>query len=72
MRITLNETDVRLLRDVLTAHLPALRREEAATDLPARELRHELAQRVHLCERLIAELDREVSPSPSPVVVDDP
>lgn len=57
MQLTLNKDDTRTLRDVLKAYLPDLRREAAATDLPARELRHELTGRVKLCERLLAELE---------------
>jgi len=56
MQLTLTQADVRHLRNVLTNCLPGLRRELAATDMPARELRHELAEQVRLCERLIAEL----------------
>ena len=36
-------------------------REAAGTELAARELRHELAMRETLCERLLAELERGVA-----------
>ena len=57
MQITLTENDAASLKLLLASHLPDLRREEAATELPARELRHELAKQVKLCERLLAELE---------------
>ena len=56
MQVTLTQVEAGHLRDVLTDCLAGLRRELAATDIPARELRHELAERVRLCERLVVEL----------------
>ena len=58
MQLTLSDEDATTLRNVLSDLLPGLRREAAHTDLPARELRHELIKRQELCERLISELDR--------------
>ena len=58
MQLSLSDDDARTLRNVLQDVLPGLRREAAGTDLPARELRHELAKRQELCERLVSELDR--------------
>jgi hypothetical protein len=58
MQLTLNDEEVRTLRDVLHDYLPDLRREAAGTELGARELRHELTMRESLCERLLAELER--------------
>jgi hypothetical protein len=60
MQLTLSDNDARILRDLLHDYLPDLRREAAGTDLAARDLRHELAQREELCEWLLAELDRRV------------
>ena len=56
MQLTLNDGEPGRLRDVLQQWLPAMRREAAGTELAARQLRHELHQRVALCERLIEEL----------------
>jgi hypothetical protein len=58
MQLTLSDEDARTLRQVLRAYLPDLRREAAGTDLGARELRHDLALREDLCERLLAELEK--------------
>jgi hypothetical protein len=60
MQLNLTNDEARMLRDVLHTYLPGLRREAAGTELAARELRHELALRETLCERLLAELEREV------------
>ena len=56
MQLTLSDDEVRTLRAVLEEWLPDLRRELAGTDLPARDLRHELQKRQDLCERLLATL----------------
>lgn len=58
MHLTLNEEDGRVLRDILQSYLPELRRESARTELASRDLRHELAVRETLCERLLDELSR--------------
>ena len=58
MQLTLSDEEVRTLKAVLEEWLPHLRRELAGTDLPARDLRHELQKRQDLCERLLADLDR--------------
>jgi hypothetical protein len=63
MQLTLNDEEARTLRDILHDYLPDLRREAAATDIAARELRHELVKREELCERLLAGLEREVGAS---------
>ena len=60
MQLTLSDEETRTLKNTLEAYLPALKREAAATDLPARELRQELDKRVKLCERLLAEASRTV------------
>ena len=56
MQLNLTEPDARHLHNLLKDCLPGLRRELAATDMSAHELRHELAERMRLCERLIAQL----------------
>ena len=61
MQLTLDEKDTRVLRDILKNYLPDLRRQAAATDLPSRELRHELADRERLCERLLRELEQNTA-----------
>lgn len=58
MQLTLSTDEARTLRQILNAYLPGLRREAAATDIASRELKHELAMREELCEKLLAELDR--------------
>ena len=62
MQLDLNDTDSVILRDLLHDYLPELRREVARTDV--RELRHELAQRQELCERLLGQLDGSLSAKP--------
>ena len=54
MQIDLTNDDVEILRDLLDAYLPELRREVARTDSHA--LRHTLLPRQELCERLLAQL----------------
>jgi hypothetical protein len=63
MQLTLSDDDARTLRNLLRDVLPDLRREAAHTDLPARELRHELHKRQDLCERLVTELERSAGPA---------
>ena len=53
MRIELNDKDARMT--MLRAYLPDLRREVFRTD--DRELRHALAERRDLCERLLGHLE---------------
>ena len=55
MQLTLTEHEAEILRDLLHDYLPELRMEVARTD--QRELRHRLAQREDLAERLLADLD---------------
>jgi hypothetical protein len=54
MHLELTEDEAATLRSLLHDHLPDLRREVAATD--ARDMRHELAKRQDLCERLLVRL----------------
>jgi len=58
MRIELNDRDVQTLATMLHAYLPDLRREVSRTD--DRNLRHQLAERQDLCERLLAQLEAVV------------
>ena len=54
MPLTLSDDDAVLLRDLLADYLPALRREVARTE--QRGMRHELAERQDLVERLLQQL----------------
>jgi hypothetical protein len=65
MQLTLSDDDVRTLRNLLQSYLPDLRRERAHTDLPSRELRHELTERESLCERLLTQLDPAAAAPPT-------
>lgn len=56
MRLDLSAEDALVLRDLLEAYLPELRREVARTE--AHDLRHSLVQRQELAERLLGELQR--------------
>jgi hypothetical protein len=56
MQLNLSNNEALVLRGIIQDHLPNLRRELAATDLPARELRNELHQRIDLYERMLSEL----------------
>ena len=55
MHITLNEQETRTLRRLLEDYLPELEIEISRTDMPARELRHALANRRDLCVRVLQE-----------------
>jgi hypothetical protein len=57
MQLTLTEQEAEILRELLHDYLPELKMEVARTD--QRELRHHLAQREDLAERLLADLDRQ-------------
>jgi hypothetical protein len=63
MRLELSSEEARTLYDLLQAHLPDLRREVAATD--AHDLRHLLAQRQDLCERLLTQLAQPTGIQPA-------
>jgi hypothetical protein len=54
MQLDLSTEDAQVLRDLLDAYLPELRREVSRTESHA--LRHSLVQRQNLCERLLAQL----------------
>ena len=56
MQLDLTQEDARVLRDTIHDYLPELRREVARTD--ERTMRHELARRQDLCERLLARLEQ--------------
>lgn len=56
MQLNLTERETELLRGFLTDHLPALRWEVARTEKS--EMRHELAERQDLVERLLDQLAR--------------
>jgi hypothetical protein len=56
MELTLTEQEAEILRDLLHDYLPELKMEVARTD--QRDLRHRLALREDLAERLLADLDR--------------
>lgn len=54
MSLTLSDDDAVLLRDLLADYLPSLRREVARTE--QRTMRHALAERQDLAERLLEQL----------------
>jgi hypothetical protein len=54
MQLVLTESDTEVLRDLLLAYLPELRREVARTE--RHTLRHILVQRQELVERLLEQL----------------
>ncbi len=59
MRIELDERDVGTLAATLRAYLPDLRREVSRTD--DKTVRHQLAERQDLCERLLAQVESVVA-----------
>jgi hypothetical protein len=58
MQLLLSDEEAVLLRGLLSDYLPELRREVARTE--QRELRHLMAQRQDLVERIIGQLDARV------------
>jgi hypothetical protein len=54
MQLALTEEETEILRDLLDAYLPELKREVARTD--RHSLRHALVQRQELVERLLEQL----------------
>lgn len=54
MHLTLTDEETAILRELLADYLPALKRQVAATDQT--ELRHHLAQRQELLERVLEHL----------------
>lgn len=59
MQLTLSAEEAKTLHEILHDYLPDLRREAAAVDIGHRELKHELARREELCEKLIAMLEKK-------------
>jgi hypothetical protein len=59
MQLTLTEHESDLMRELLDDYLPTLRREVARTE--RRELRHLLAERQELAERLLSQLSSTVA-----------
>jgi len=57
MQLNLNDRDTELLRGLLQAYLPDLRREVARTE--ERAFRHEMVERQDMVERLIEQLSVE-------------
>ena len=55
MQLELTSDEARILYELLRDTLPDLRREVAGTD--QHDFRHELVQRLELCERLVARLE---------------
>jgi hypothetical protein len=54
MHLTLTDDETYILREFLADHLPELKRQVAATDQT--QLRHRLAQRQDLVERILEQL----------------
>jgi len=55
MQLVLADEETAILRDLLAAYLPQLKREVARTE--QHDLRHVLVQRQDLAERLLEQLD---------------
>ncbi|MGH7534048.1 MAG: hypothetical protein ACREMG_00535 [Gemmatimonadales bacterium] len=55
MQLVLADEETAILRDLLAAYLPQLKREVARTE--RHDLRHVLVQRQDLAERLLEQLD---------------
>jgi len=55
MQLVLSDEETAILRDLLAAYLPQLKREVARTE--QHDLRHVLVQRQDLAERLLEQLD---------------
>jgi hypothetical protein len=61
MELTLSDEEARVLRDLLADYLPQLRMEVARTEVI--DMRHQLAERREVCERLLGLLDRVLKAS---------
>lgn len=59
MNLDLTETEARILQAFLRDTLPALRHEVSRTE--QRDVRHLLAEREELCERLLMELSQTLA-----------
>jgi hypothetical protein len=59
MQLSLTADEAKTLHDILHDYLPDLRRELAAVDVGHRELKHELARRETLCEKLLDTLGKK-------------
>jgi DNA-directed RNA polymerase subunit L len=67
MQLKLNSEEANTLGNLLRDELPNLERELARTGIGAHELKHELANRIRLSERLIADLlARATASAPQP------
>ena len=60
MQLNVSDDEAVALRNLLHDWLPELRREYSRTDLPSRELRHELKKRIDAAERLSAQLEQSI------------
>jgi hypothetical protein len=61
MELTLSDEEAVVLRDLLADYLPQLKMEVARTEVT--DMRHQLAERREMCERLLGLLDRVLKAS---------